>query len=82
MEKTDEELQMLAGSVADLEWYRKNLDDIQIKFNGKAVAIKEKEVIGSSVDAQTLLEQLDKRGVDSDLVLIKRVIPKGETVIF
>ena len=82
MEKTDEELQMLAGSVADLEWYRKNLDDIRIKFNGKAVAIKEKEVIGSSVDAQTLLEQLDKRGVDSDLVLINRVIPKEETVIF
>ena len=82
MEQKDEELQLLAGSVADLEWYRKNLDDIKTQFNGKAIAIKEKEVIGSSIDAQTLLAQLDKRGVDSDLVLIKRVIPKGETVIF
>lgn len=56
MEKTDEELQMLAGSVGDLGWYRKNLDDIQTKFNGKAVAIKQKAIIGSSVDAQTLID--------------------------
>ena len=82
MERTDQELHFLAGSVADLEWYRKNLEDIQTKFDGKVVAIKEEEIIGSSADAQTLLAQLEKQGIDSDLVLIKRVFPKGETVIF
>lgn len=77
-----DELQLLSGSIADLQWFKQNSKEITEKFEGNFIAIKDKDIVDFAPDVNILLGKLKRKGVDESLVLIKRVIPQGEVVIF
>ena len=81
MEDMREELAIINGSIADLEWFKKNFSNLRIEFPGELVAIKDQEVVGSAQNIQVLFGKLREKGVEENLVLIKRVTPQGEIVI-
>lgn len=73
--------QLLADSVADLNWFKENSYGLREEFEGNFVAIKSKKIVGFAPNVEILLGKLKRRGVNVDLVLIKHVTPKGEVVI-
>lgn len=75
------DLQILSGSIADLKWFQENSSKIKEKYEGEFIAIRNQEVIGFAPTAKILIKKLDKKGGNSNLVLIKYVTPKGEIVI-
>ena len=75
------ELQLLSESIADLKWFKENSFKIREGYEGEFVAIKGKRIIDSAPTAVILIKKLEKRGGDSNLVLIKHITPKGEIVI-
>jgi len=75
------ELQLLSGSIADLKWFKENSPKIREDYEGEFVAIKDKKIIDSAPTAVILIKKLERRGGDSNLVLIKHITPKGEIVI-
>ncbi len=75
------ELQILTGSIADLEWFQEHSNEIRDKHSGEFVAIKNKSIVGFALSSSALIKNLEKNGEDSNLVLIKHVTPKGEIVI-
>jgi len=77
----DEELKLLTGSIADLEWFKENSEKIRERYEENFVAIKNKSIIESAPLFSILIGKLEKEGVDSNLVIIKYITPKGEIVI-
>ena len=75
------ELQLLSDSIADLKWFRENSAKLRERYGEKFIAIKSQAVVDSAPTAKILIEKLEKRGEDSNLILIKYVTPKGEIVI-
>jgi len=75
------ELQLLMGSIADLNWFKDNSSSIKEKHEGEFVAIKDEGIVESAPKVDILIRRLEKKGVDSNLVLIKYVTPKGEIII-
>lgn len=77
-----DELQLLTGSVANLQWFKENSNELTEKFEGNFIAIKEKCVVDFAPNINILLGKLKRKGVDESFVLIKKVTPQGEVVIF
>ena len=75
------ELQLLSDSIVDLKWFKENSHKIREDYEGEFVAIKGKRIIDSASTAVILIKKLERRGGDSNLVLIKHITPKGEIVI-
>ncbi|MHA1294063.1 MAG: DUF5678 domain-containing protein [Candidatus Helarchaeota archaeon] len=60
----------------NLEWMNKNSDMIQTKYENKYIAIYNSEIIHSDGDLEKLLEALEKKRVDLNLVKIEFIKPK------
>ena len=76
-----DELQLLTGSISDLNWFKQNSSSIKEKYEGEFIAIKDKKIIGFAPKVEILIKKLEKKGTNSNLVIIKYVTPKGETII-
>ncbi len=76
------ELQLLSDSIEDLKWFQENSNKITEKYSGKFIAIKNKSIISASLNVNILIDNLEKTGIDSNLVLIKYINRKGEIIIF
>ncbi|MCX6748827.1 MAG: DUF5678 domain-containing protein [Candidatus Pacearchaeota archaeon] len=75
------ELQLLTCSSIDLKWFQENSEKLRANYESQFVAIKNCSVIDADKNASILIGKLEKKGEDSNLVLIKFVTPKGEIVI-
>jgi len=76
-----DDLQLLTGSIADLNWLKENSGKLIDEFEGNFIAIKDKTVVGFAPDIQILFSKLRRKGVNEDLVLIKKITPRGEIII-
>ncbi len=75
-------IQLLTGSIANLRWFNESYPEIEQKFKGKFVAIKDEQILENSTSFDLLMEKLEKKGENSDELLIKRVSPMNEITIF
>ncbi len=75
------ELQIITGSIADLEWFQEHSNELRERYGGEFIAIKNKSIVGFASSSGALIKNLEQNGEESNLVLIKHVTPKGEIVI-
>ncbi|MBU1204651.1 MAG: hypothetical protein KKA61_02155 [Nanoarchaeota archaeon] len=73
----EQELKLLNSSISDLNWFKENSKEIRKKHEGKFVAIKDSSIKEVAKDVELLIKKLDKKGIESNFVLIKYVTPKG-----
>jgi len=45
----------------DLAWFKANYDDIKLRFKGRFIAIKDKEIVDSDRDVMELFKRLNRR---------------------
>jgi hypothetical protein len=76
-----DELQLLTGSIADLNWFKENSASIGEKYEGEFIAIDNKKILESAPKIDILIRKLEKKGININLVLIKYVNPQGEIII-
>lgn len=73
----EQELKLLNSSISDLNWFKENSKDIRKKHEGKFIAIRDSSIKEVAKDVELLIKKLDKKGIESNFVLIKYVTPKG-----
>jgi len=79
---TTQELKLLKDFERDSEWFHENTNLIRKNgFTGKFVAIKNKSVISSGNDADSLMQSLEKKGENPSYIFIEFVHPEGFTLI-
>ena len=74
-------LQLLSFSEENLEWFNENFNEIQGKYANKIVAIKDKRIVASALNINSLLEILKEQNIDSSEVLIETITSKNEIII-
>ena len=77
-----QELQILKNFERDSEWFHGNINLIRKDgFTGKFVAIKNKSVISSGNDVNSLIGFLEEKGENPSYIFIEFVHPEGFTLI-
>jgi len=74
-------IQLLSFSEENLEWFNDNFNEIQEKYTNRIVAIKDKMIVASASNINSLLDILKEKDIDSSEVLIETITPKNEIVI-
>jgi hypothetical protein len=72
------DLDFLNKAEENLEWFHTNFLEIQEKYAGKQIAIKDKAIVAFAENGKKLLESLTDKNIDDSEVVIERIIPKGE----
>jgi len=75
-------LELLNETKKNFDWFKKEYKQLQKKYPGKYVAIKNKEIIESDEDYYLLLKKLEKLGENSSEILIKRVNNPNEVLVY
>jgi len=75
------DLALLDKAFLDLEYFRKNFEDIRERLEGEFIAIKNQKIVAFAPDKSILIKKLKKEGIDESEVLIEYVKPKGEIII-
>ena len=78
--KTDKLLKELKEGNENLQWLSENFERIRKEYPGKFIAIRDKRVILSSADLETLISELEKRKEDIAKLLID-FIPKEDFIL-
>ena len=73
-------IQLLSFSEENLEWFNDNFNEIQEKYTNRIVAIKDKMIVASASNINSLLDILKEKDIDSSEVLIETITPKNEIV--
>ena len=66
-------VQMLKSGQEDLEWFDSNLNALLKDFNNMFIAFRNKKVIESDQDLNSLMEKLKEKDVDTSNVFVKFV---------
>ena len=74
--------QSLDNFEEDGEWFYEHISDLQEKHEGKLVAIKDKKIIGVKERIETLLKDIEKKGIDFSSVYINFVPEKNMIYIY
>lgn len=74
-------IELIDSYARDLIWFQNNFLEIQSKFEGKIIAVKDKKVIGYSGNLKKLLKDLQEKGVDYSEILIKTIPSKGQITV-
>ena len=76
------ELKLLKDFESDSQWFHEHINLMREKgFTGKFVAVKDKNIISSEKDADSLIDSLEKNGENPSYVFIEFVHPEGFTLI-
>ncbi len=79
---TAQELKLLKDFENDSNWFYENISLIRNSgFTGKFVAVKNKSVVSSGDNANSLIESLEKSGENPSYIFIEFVHPEGFTLI-
>ena len=77
-----QELQILENFEKDSEWFHNNINELRKKgLTGKFVAIKNKKIVSSDKNTDSLIDSLEKKGVNPSYLFIEFVYPEGFTLI-
>ncbi len=63
------------------EWFSAHLKELEPKYRGKFLAIKDQKVIAAEENLEKLLATLKEKGIDLDLVFIASIPPKDVALI-
>lgn len=74
-------LQILKVAEEDSKWVSEKYEELQEKYEGRVLAIKNKSVVGNAESIEELLEIIKEKGEDASLILIETVLPKNVSLI-
>ena len=77
----EKEIEMLRYAEEQMSWIHKNYKDMQKKYAGRYIAVRDKSVISSGKSLKKVLENINKRGIDLDEVVIEYIFPKNTALI-
>lgn len=78
---TDAEvLEAIEETERNRKWIAKNYDKLRIQYEGKVFAVKGEKVVGSSDNVENLLEEVNKKG-ESTALLVESIPKRGVTYI-
>ncbi|MCD6248128.1 MAG: hypothetical protein J7J17_01560 [Hadesarchaea archaeon] len=66
-------LELLKNLEESNKWVSENYDNLRKKFEGKVLAIKNKEVVHEAETVESLLDELKKRGEDPAFLLMETI---------
>ena len=66
-------IQMLVSGQNDLAWFESNINSLKSKYNNKFIAFHNKEVIEANANLDNLMDNLEKKGIDTSNLFIKFV---------
>ena len=67
---------------SDLDWIEENGKEINKKYKGNFIAVKNKKIIAFSEDPTNLFKELERIGVKKEETRIEWIPPKNEIMIF
>jgi hypothetical protein len=74
-------LEKLKIAEEDSKWFSEKYDDLRRKFEGKVVAVKNKNIIGDAESVEELLNMVQKKGEDTAYMLIETIPAKDVSFI-
>lgn len=74
-------LEILKIAEEDSKWFSEKYEELRTKYEGKVVAIKNKNVLGDANSVDELLDKVGKKGEDAAYVLIETIPPKDVSFI-
>jgi hypothetical protein len=74
-------LEKLKIAEEDSKWFSEKYDDLRRKFEGKVVAVKNKNIIGDAESVEELLNVVQKKGEDTAYMLIETIPAKDVSFI-
>ncbi len=63
------------------KWFNDNQVELEQKYGSKFLAIKNQEVLAAEEEIEKLLELVEEKGEDINLVFITSIPPKGVAAI-
>lgn len=63
------------------EWFSTHQEELEQKYGSKFLAIKNQEVLAAEEEIEKLLELVEEKGEDINLVFITSIPPKGVAAI-
>lgn len=75
------DLELLNSAEESLKWFHDNFSELQEKYAGKQIAIKEKAIVAFADSGKKLLDVLKDKKIDDSEVIIEIVNPKDEIII-
>jgi len=63
------------------EWFNDNQVELEQKYGSKFLAIKNQEVLAAEEEIEKLLELVEEKGEDINLVFITSIPPRGVAAI-
>jgi Family of unknown function (DUF5678) len=79
---TDAEvLEAIEKTEKNRNWIAKNYDKLRAQYEGKVFAVKDERVVESNDNVEHLLEEVNKRGEDTALLVIESIPRKGVAYI-
>lgn len=71
--KDSEILEKLRTAEEDSRWFSEAYEELRKKYEGKIVAIKNKNIVGDAESMDALLEATQKKGEDAAFLLIETI---------
>ncbi len=74
-------LEILKRVEKDSRWLSENYEEIQSKYEGKIIAIKDSQIICEGSTMDEVLNKLEKKGENISFLLIESIPPKDVSFI-
>jgi alkanesulfonate monooxygenase SsuD/methylene tetrahydromethanopterin reductase-like flavin-dependent oxidoreductase (luciferase family) len=74
-------LEALKVAEEDSKWFSEKYKELRTKYEGKVVAIKNKNIVGDAESVEELLDEVKKKGEDAAYILIETIPPKDVSFI-
>jgi hypothetical protein len=74
-------LERLKVAEEDSKWFSEKYEQLQAKYEGKVLAIKNKNVVGEAESVDELLDVVEKKGEDAAYLLIETIPSKDVSFI-
>ncbi|MBU1203853.1 MAG: hypothetical protein KKG60_02165 [Nanoarchaeota archaeon] len=72
---------ILEDSLADLNWFQENSEELRGKYEEEFVAIKGRSIVAFGPDVEILFRKLKEKRINKNEVLIEFISPKNHIVI-
>lgn len=72
----NQDLQLLKKFEEDSKWFHDNINKLREKFEGRFVAIKNKQPIASDKNIEIVVKAIEEQGENPSYLLIQFVYPK------
>jgi len=74
-------LEILKVAEDDTKWFSEKYEELQSKYAGKVVAVKNRNVVGDADSVDELVKKVQEKGEDTAYVLIETIPGKDVSFI-